>query len=174
MPDPQRYTKHLDTLLALVANLALTTGPRLNRGRTISGLTNDLGLIKPDMAATRTEIQSTLDEFPGLFRKTMVSTSGRGENFYMLHLRRALAPDPNQDPPALSFDVVKMLLEFVSQRAEAEADERQFHENLTTTQDQFEKNVKITARNSNIAVVAAIIAAILAAVATIVAAVIGH
>jgi hypothetical protein len=139
--------------------------------RSVSGLTREVfGQGAENDASRKTEIQDTLDEFPGLFRK-VVPKERTKPTLYTLHLRWALQ-DSNADSPPLPADLLKALLEFVSQRAEAEAAENQFRENMSVAQNQFEANLRATARNSKIAVVAAILAAILAATGPIIAVII--
>src|SRR5512135_1047757 len=143
MTEPERYTKHLDTVLALVSNLGLTT----KEGRTMrsaSALIEEVfgkGANGDDLL--RREIQGTLDAFPGLFRKV---TAKDKRIVYTLHLRWAMAQglDPDSQSPPLTADLLQALLDFVSKRAEAEATEKQFRENIKTTQDQFRENIEAT------------------------------
>ncbi|WP_406270832.1 hypothetical protein OHT93_19585 [Streptomyces sp. NBC_00191] len=136
MAEPSRYDKQLDILIALITYMALTRW----RSRSPNGLAKDLGLSEE--AVTR-----TLDEFPGIFRKSanFYPTDAGPQNSYTLHARFArrrprgvdaasqqppntqnLAllsdPEPTQDGTGeeLDADTLRALLDFVTGRAEAE------------------------------------------------------
>ena len=149
MPDAQRYTEHLDILIALTTHLALTTSQY--KSRTVPNLVAELGLEAPD-------VRFVLETFPGLFRKSRGTTTS-GEHYYSLRARRALRfpGEDNQPLPELRVDVLKALLEFVSQRAETEKEERQFQETLRHAVI----NTRIAAGGALVAAVATIVAAII-------------
>ncbi|MET8860724.1 hypothetical protein [Streptomyces sp. NPDC004579] len=136
MADRSRYDEHLDLLIALITYMALTRW----RSRSPNGLASDLGLPESD-------VKRTLDEFPGLFRKSanIYVTAVGGQNSYTLHARFArrrprgvdpagqqppntqnLAllsdPEPTQDGSGeeLDADTLRALLDFVTGRADAE------------------------------------------------------
>lgn len=139
MSDSKRYTDHLDVLLALVTYLALTS----KRSRTPGNLARDLAL-PPDAVA------SSFENFPGLFRKSQ-NVSGEGEHFYTLHARFALRGTEEDVPgPAMGTDLLRSLLDFISQRSQDEA--------AGTLAD---RTLRHANRNTVIAAVAAVIAALL-------------
>ncbi|MFJ7969070.1 hypothetical protein [Streptomyces sp. NPDC096324] len=95
MADRSRYDEHLDLLIALITYMALTRW----RSRSPNGLASDLGLLESD-------VKRTLDEFPGLFRKSanFYATALGPQNSYTLHARfarrRPRGIDPaGQQPP---------------------------------------------------------------------------
>jgi hypothetical protein len=143
------YTGHLDTVLALTTYLALT--PR--KSRTAANLAADLSLPRDD-------VRSAFDAFPSLFRKS-ISRSASGEHYYTLTARYALrgSEDDNGPDPEIQVDVLKILLDLVAQRVEAEAAQSQFRENLR--QARFVSGL-------------AAVGAFIAAAASIVAAVLSH
>src|SRR5947208_4835963 len=75
--ENQPYTKHFDTLVALVTHLANTQ----YISRTPQGMADALGLKKQD-------VQEVLDRFPGFFRKSR-NPHPSGEHYYTVHLRHA-------------------------------------------------------------------------------------
>lgn len=137
-----RYSDHLDNLQALITYLALTRW----RSRSPNGLARDLGLEE-------SAITATLDSFPGLFRKSnaVYETDVGPQHSYTLHARYArrrsrdnagvhfpksaenLAslsdPEPTQDGSGEELDAgtLRMLLDFISERARAE---RESHHHL--------------------------------------------
>lgn len=143
------YTGHLDTVLALTTYLALTP----KKSRTAGNLADDLSLPRDD-------VRSAFEAFPSLFRKS-IRPSPNGEPYYTLTARYALrgSEDDNGPDPELHVDILKILLDLVSQRVEAE-----------TAQIQSRRNLRQARINSGIAAVAALIAA----VASIVAAALSH
>jgi|HubBroStandDraft_2_1064218.scaffolds.fasta_scaffold368765_1 hypothetical protein len=144
-----RYTGHLDTVLALTTYLALTP----KRSRTAANLADDLSLPRDD-------VRSAFEAFPSLFRKSRRPSPG-GQPYYTLTARYALRGSEDEDgpDPELQVDVLKILLDLVSQRAEAEAAQIQFRQSLR----QARINTRIAA-----------VAAVIAAVASIVAASLSH
>jgi hypothetical protein len=138
----QSYSRHLDNLLALITYLALTRW----RSRSPNGLSRDLGLDE-------TAITTTLNGFPGLFRKSrsMYPTDAGPQSSYTLHARYAqrrpraadqstnvfpattenLAslsdPESTQDGTGeeLNADMLRALLDFVTEQARAERESYQ-------------------------------------------------
>jgi hypothetical protein len=138
----RRYSDHLDMLLALITYLALTQW----RSRSSNALATELCLPED-------QITSVLDDFPSLFRKNpeLHPTPVGGQPSYTLHARYARrrpremdsvvpplpkaanelaassAPDPAQDGTGeeLDADSLRMLLDFVSDRATAEQESMQ-------------------------------------------------
>lgn len=111
-----RYSDHLDTLIVLATYLALT--PKISR--TSQGLATDLSLREHD-------VQTTLDGFPGVFRKSE-NRSAEGEWYYTLHARYALrkADAEGQNLAELRSDLLSTLLQFVSHQAAQESSFDQF------------------------------------------------
>jgi hypothetical protein len=143
MATDRRYSDHLDILLALVTYLALTQW----RSRSPAALAQDLGLDE-------TEITLVLKGFPGLFRENpdphpTAAGSQPSYTLYGRYARRRLRdadslvavatpavrepasndPVPDQDGSGeeLDADSLRMLLDFVSDRARAEQQTRQSH-----------------------------------------------
>jgi hypothetical protein len=110
------YTGHLDTVLALTTYLALTP----KRSRTAVNLADDLSLPRDD-------VRGAFEAFPSLFRKSS-TTSAAGEHYYTLTARYALrGSDDDQGPdPEIQMDLLRILLDLVSRRVEAEATQSQF------------------------------------------------
>lgn len=71
------YTKHFDTLVALVTHLSNTQ----YISRTPRGIADALGF-------KRAEVQEVLDRFPGFFRRSR-NKHASGEHYYTVHLRHA-------------------------------------------------------------------------------------
>lgn len=139
MITDQRYSDHLDMLLALISYLALTQW----RSRSPNALATELCLPEE-------QIVSVLDGFPGLFRKNPEPhPTAVGEQpsytLYARYARRRLreidaagsrvpranelvsAPEPAQDGAGeeLDADFLQMLLDFVSDQARAERESTQ-------------------------------------------------
>jgi hypothetical protein len=144
------YSKYLDILIALMTNLALTNA----KSRTVPRLASELAFLESD-------VRATLEAFTGIFRKSK-NTDSKGEHFFTLHVRFALRATEQEDGPLPNVrpELLKVLLEFVSQRAAAEAEEQRFRQELDHT-----------ARNAKLAAGAALCAAVFAAIAVILAAI---
>ena len=152
--DREPYTTHLDTLIALITHLSLTA----MESRTPPWVAKDLSL---DLE----EVRATFDAFPGIFRRSPKRSREGNEHYYTVHARYALRRRgaADEEPlPELRPEIMKALLDLVSQRAAAEAEERRFALEL-----------RHTSRNARIAAVAACVAALLAAAAAVIAAVVG-
>jgi hypothetical protein len=103
------YTEYLDILTALITQLAVN--PRWSR--TLKWLADDLSLPE-------SEVHETLDSFSSLFREN--------RDYYSLHARAALRDE--DEAPELRADILKVLLEYVLNRAAAEVTQSQFRDNL--------------------------------------------
>ena len=144
-----RYSENLDTLIALVTNLAMTRF----KARTPSKLAKRLSLDE-------SEVLLVLENFKGLFRRSRRKKSKSGEYYYTLQLRYARRwleensenegeDDPEPQEP-LEAEYLATLLNFVTSQADHEqAYKRQKSSNFTTLVGAW------------VAAVAAIIAAIL-------------
>lgn len=112
-----RYSEHLETLIALVTHLGLT----YRRSRTPTMLAKYLGLEKA-------EVQKVLSDFKGLFRESV--SVENGEHFYTLQIRYArrwldeTESDSDDDDtvqrPPLAPEHIAGLLSFVSRMVEQE------------------------------------------------------
>ena len=142
-----RYSDNLDTLVALVTNLAMTK----HKARTPSKLAKRLSLDEG-------EVLLVLESFRGLFRKSRRKKSASGEHYYVLQLRYARRwieeeaededdPDPREP---LEPEYLAILLDFITKQA----DHEQAHKR------QRSSNVYVMV-GAWIAAVAAIIAAVL-------------
>src|SRR5258708_24687852 len=91
MAQEPSYSGHLDNLLALITYLGLTRW----RSRSANGLSRDLGLDERC-------IPSTVDAYPGLFRKSrdVSSTDAGPQHSYTLHARYAQRRPRGSDPVA--------------------------------------------------------------------------
>lgn len=133
--------------MALITYLALTH----QQSRTPPTLAGDLALEAEDVAAT-------FAAFPGIFRKSK-KTDAHGEHYYTLHARYAVrAAEAEGDDPQIRPDVLKMLIDFVSQRADAEAEHSRFEGTL---------------RQARLGAIVAAVAAVIAACASVAAALVG-
>jgi len=139
---PGPYTRKLDILTALITQLAVN--PHWSR---------TLGFLADDLSLPEREVQEALKEFSSLFREN------RG--YYSLHARAALRNE--DEAPELRADILKVLLEYVLKRADAEVSRAQFRDSL-----------KQTRRSAYIAAVLALIAALASIAAAIVTAVLSH
>ncbi len=123
--------------MALVPYLALTS----RRSRTPTNLAKDLSLHSEDVVRV-------FDTFPGLFRSAR--TSETGEHFYRLYARFALRDADDHEAMAMvGPELLRSLLDFISQRAAAEAAEVQARRTLQHAN-----------RNTVVAAVAAVVAAL--------------
>lgn len=145
-----RYSEHLDVMTALVTYLALTA----RKSRTPRYLAADLSLPEDD-------VRAVFETFPGLFRES-ARTDSAGQHFYTLHARYALRADDDADDdgaelPGVRAEILKVLLDYIAQRAQSE----QSRANL-------ESELAGTRRNAQLAATAATAAAVLAFVAAFV------
>jgi hypothetical protein len=109
--------------------------------------------LADDLSLPGSEVQEALEEFGSLFREN--------KGYYSLHARAALRNE--DESPELRADILKVLLEYVLKRAEAEVAQAQFRDTLNQTR-----------RNAAIAAILALIAALASIGAAIVAGVLGH
>ena len=84
--DKLKYSDHMDVLMALTSHLALTR----KKSRTPSYLAKDLGV-------TKSEVETVLDGFSGIFRRSKNKTKEGNEHFYTLHYRFALRSQATDD-----------------------------------------------------------------------------
>ncbi len=126
MANEKRYSNHLETLIALVTNLAMTR----HRSRTPRALAKYLSL---DYG----QVLYVLTSFKGLFRESIAVTDN-GEHYYTLQLRYARRwledEAPEDDNSALEepleADYLSTLLNFISGMiANEQASARQYSEN---------------------------------------------
>jgi hypothetical protein len=108
-----RYSDHLDVLTALISYMAFMS----YWSRTPENLAEELALRKD-------EVQAALETFTGIFWKRKAAD---GQEYYTLHARYALRPEPKASKPLDSPDIPKLppeamtaLLDFVAHRAQAE------------------------------------------------------
>ena len=112
-----RYSDHLDTLVALATNLAMTE----YKARTPSKLAKTLSL-------NESEVLLVLENFKGLFRKSRKKKSDSGEHYYTLQLRYARRhlekDDEDEDDPEprepLESIYLATLLNFITNQADHE------------------------------------------------------
>jgi hypothetical protein len=117
MKDQPSYSDNLDTIVALVTHLALTEW----KSRTSSKLSEALGLEQK-------QVELVLENFKGLFRKSMRRAPNSDEHYYTLHMRYALRSfrDPGhqetQEEPTgpLDGDDLATLLQYISGAVERE------------------------------------------------------
>lgn len=124
-----RYSAHLDTLVALVTNLAMTKW----KSRTPT-------ILAKELALDHDEVAYVLQNFKGLFRETY-SRASYGEPYYWLQLRWARrhiekATESDQDPvleEPLEAEYLSALLNFILTMVEQEqASEREQAAGRTT------------------------------------------
>jgi hypothetical protein len=120
-----KYSDHLDTIIALITNLAYSKF----KARTPSGLSRALSI-------TESEITFVLEKYKSLFRKSPNVSKKTGKPLYALHLRHARRwieeaaedtnesaadDDPQQVVPPLDVASVNALLDFVIKKADHES-----------------------------------------------------
>ena len=129
MANGKRYSDHLETLIALVTNLAMTR----YKSRTPGALAKYLALDYD-------EVLYVLRNFKGLFRESITVTDN-GERYYTLQLRYArrwLEDETPEDDNSelrepLEADYLSTLLSFISEMvANEQASARQHSENRIT------------------------------------------
>jgi hypothetical protein len=146
MDKSGRYSESLDILTALVTYLALTN----RKSRTAPGLATDLSLPQAG-------VEAACAQFPGIFRRS-ARLSPDGLPYYTLHARYAMrtASDDESDLPELHGDLLRVVLEFLVARAQAEQAEAHFALSLKST----ERNARVAAMAALLSAVAAIAAVI--------------
>ena len=152
------YSRHLDTLTALVSYLALTP----KKSRTAAGLADDLGIGVDD-------VQAAFDSCPALFRRKKDRSQ---QVFYTLHARYALRPyDAPEDTelPQVRPDLLAVLLDFVAQRARDELESSKFAQEVHAA----EQSAKEARHSADRAALVALVGSGCAVVASILAAWIG-
>lgn len=116
MSRNDKYSNHLDTLVALITHLSYSE----YAARTPPNLAKALSIDEA-------EILYVLDNFKSLFRKSKTVSKKTGTNFYALHLRYARiwieeAEEESEEKPKLPLDAasVNALLDFVVKKADQE------------------------------------------------------
>jgi hypothetical protein len=146
-PD-RRYADHIDTLTALITYLALTD----RKSRPSGPLADALSL-------PRENVLEVLDGFPSIFRKSN-RVDSTGNHFYTIHARFALRPydgGDEDDLPQVRADILKVLLEFVTENARAERAQR----DLTS-------QLRNSTTNAYLAIIGAFIVAVIALIGALV------
>lgn len=120
-----RYFEHMDLIVAVATNLAMTR----HKARTPSKLARKLAL---DDA----EVLHVLETFKGLFRKSKNTKKKTGEHYYTLHVRYALRRPDDDDEGAqepLETAQLALVLDFVANRAQQEQESERHLSGLKTT-----------------------------------------
>jgi hypothetical protein len=107
------YSKHYETLMAVVTHLAVNKWAI----RQPKGIARDLSIDVENVIYV-------LENFKGLFRKSAGASRDHGDSYYCLHLRFARQvtdEDNNKERPPLESAYLVPLLEFVSKRASEES-----------------------------------------------------
>jgi len=139
-----KYGDHFETLVALISHMALMD----DTSRTPSNLAKYLSLDKD-------ETVNVLQDFKGIFRKSIKTFTETGEHFYCLQIRYATRKHEGDNDEGdfiqLKADYLSTLLDFVAKMVETE--------NASTRQASYNVATIIA---SIIALVASITAAIIA------------
>lgn len=148
----QRFTKHFDTLIALVTHLSSTH----YKSRTPTNIANSLGL---DSA----EVLDVLKRFPGFFRKSKTQDKTSGEYFYTVHLRYARRLQEESSEPLLP-EELSSLFNLITQMTTHE------HETslLSIELREGQREVKLTTRMTLIVAIVSALASIAAAVISVI------
>jgi hypothetical protein len=121
MPDKtldQPYTRHFDTLVALVTYLSSTN----SESRTVPSMAEDLAL-------ETAEVRDVLTTFPAFFRQSP-KTNSAGERFYTVHLRYARRYDKQGervDTKPLTPEELTTLLDLISKMVAQEYETSRLH-----------------------------------------------
>ncbi|UAA39153.1 hypothetical protein KIH87_01955 [Paraneptunicella aestuarii] len=137
-----KYSDHVDVLLALVTNLAMTDKASLTPRR----LAKYLNLEEQ-------EVCTVLDGFPGLFRKSRVKEKNPPEgkvaqHFYTLQIRYSRRylelngddDDPNPQEP-LSAELFNSLVRFISEQVNLEHENDRLTKELSAAHERFSKQL---------------------------------
>ena len=105
------YSDHLEVLVAAVTHLAMGKWA-FRQAKTLA----------KDMSIDANEVAVVLDEFKGLFRKSVGASNDPFEQYYCLHLRytRQYNEDEKAERPPLDTQNLMTLLEFISRKANQE------------------------------------------------------
>ncbi|MDY6978215.1 MAG: hypothetical protein SVW51_18775 [Pseudomonadota bacterium] len=116
MKQNPKYSKHQETLIALVTHLALTDWS----ARTPTNLAKALSMEK-------SEILDVLESFKGLFRKAKKTSKKTGDHFYSLQIRHARQwlneleeEDEDTKKPPLESEYLTKLIDFIILKAAEE------------------------------------------------------
>jgi hypothetical protein len=107
------YTKHYETLMAVVTHLAVNKWA-LRQPR---GIARDLSINEED-------VKAVLINFKGLFRESAGTSKDHGDHYYSLHLRHSRqSSDENKDVERAPLEAVYLfpLLTFISQKSAQES-----------------------------------------------------
>lgn len=153
--ENQPYTKHFDTLVALVTHLSNTQ----YISRTPTGIAGALGLQRQDL-------QEVLNRFPGFFRKSR-NQHASGEHYYTVHLRharRARGGDREVDSQPLRPEETQALFSLISIMVAQENETARLHFQKEAEYRNLRRTQKITLVVGIISATAAISAAVIAVV----------
>ncbi|SEB18594.1 hypothetical protein [Marinobacterium iners] len=116
MSQNPKYSDHQETLIALVTHLAMTDWS----ARTATNLAKALSIDK-------SEIETVLSGFKGLFRQSKRKSKKTGDYFYSLQIRHARQwlnevddEDENDRKPPLESEYLTKLLDFVISKSAEE------------------------------------------------------
>lgn len=142
-----RFTKHFDTLVALITHLSSTD----DKSQTPGSVADALGLQKD-------EVEQVLGLFPGFFRKSKSQSEG-GEHFFAVHLRYARRAADGETSNPLTPGELTTLLSLVSHMTSQE------HETslLLIEMKEEHQNIKQTNRITLIVALVSAFAAVIAA-----------
>lgn len=107
------YTKHYETLMAVVTHLGVHKW----------ALRQPRGIAK-DLSINEEDVKTVLTNFKGLFRESLGASKDHGDHFYSLHLRHSRqSSDDNKDVERapLEADYLFPLLTFISQKSAQES-----------------------------------------------------
>ena len=120
MSQNPKYAEHQETLIALVTHLAMTEWSARSPTNLEKALSIDKG-----------EITKVLNDFKGLFRKSLKTSKKTGDHFYTLQIRHAKQwlddseeESENDKKPPLDSELLTKLLDFVISKAAEERSNR--------------------------------------------------
>ncbi len=149
----QKFSSHLQELVALVTYLSCTTF----QSRRAGPMARDLGL---DEGAVR----RTLEAFPAFFRQSRRNDTS-GEYFWTTQLRFALRPDESDDPDAetqpLRPDEVAPTLAFISEMVAQEQESGRLSRELATRYTALRRTTRFTLAAAVLAAPAALVVGVL-------------
>jgi hypothetical protein len=151
--ENQPYTKHFDTLVALVTHLSNTQ----YISRTPQGIADALGL-------KRNEVQKVLDTFPGFFRRSRNKHSS-GEHYYTVHLRharRSLDSNQERDSAPLRPEETQALFSLISIMVAQENETARLYFQKEAEYGNLRRTLLITVVLGIVSAIAAIMAAVIA------------
>ena len=128
MQQKAKYGDHLDTLISLTTQLAMSPSQLWSRS---------VRAIAESVSLPEDEVLDALSSFPGLFRATTIERDSQGRPMYALQARYALRSDSIGVPPELRSDLLSDLLEFIGRQAQQENADEQFRSQLEHSRRQF-------------------------------------